>query len=105
MAQQLRMLTVLLVENTVSISSTYTEVLITGDSIAASSLLELLNPCDTLAQAYIHTHKIKKKKTRWDIIGKHRVLTSDFRECGHTHAQALARDMHAQKEKENDNQI
>lgn len=64
MAQQLRMLTVLLVENPVSISSTYTEVLITGESIAASSLLESLNPRDghTLAQAYKHTHKIKKKK-------------------------------------------
>ena len=64
MAQQLKMLTVLLVENPASISSTYMEILITGESIASSSLRELLHPHDghTLAQAYIHTHKIKKKK-------------------------------------------
>lgn len=64
MAQQLRMLTALLVENPASISSTYTEVLITRESIASSSLLELLHPHDkhTLAQAYIHTHKTEKKK-------------------------------------------
>lgn len=51
----------------------------------------LLHPRDghTLAQAYIHTHKIKKKKTRWDITGKHRVLTSGFRVCVHTHAKHL----------------
>lgn len=106
MSQQLRVLTSL-VENPASISSTYTEVLITGESAPSSGLLELLHPRDghTLAQAYIHTHKIKKKKTRWDITGKQRVLTSGFRECVHTHAQALARDMHAPKEKENDNQI
>lgn len=54
------MLTALLVENPASISSTYMEVLITGESVPSSGLRELLHPHDpyTLAQAYIHTHKI-----------------------------------------------
>lgn len=40
MAQQLRVLTALLVENPASISSPYTEVLITGESVPSSGLRE-----------------------------------------------------------------